>query len=1184
MRSEGDKSNSPDNAGNTAARHRKPLWLRLLKWTGITAGILILLVILVLGGAVWMLTPDRLTPLITDFSSDYLNAEVKARRVELSFWSTFPRVNLEVDNLEIISRALDHITPEERAMLPADADTLARITHFTGSVNLPMLINGSVNLYDVVVDGGELNLISLRKGVANYDIIPRTEQKEAAAEIPDISVNRFEITGNIPIRYFEATDSIDVTMHLLSTRLTGNAKPTYNLALEGNGSAHFARYFEMPIPSFGIDGGIRWSHDNPYALALNGISVSAGNLKVNMDADIAFGDTLEIQGFRLTAPDLRVSDAIDLIPDAYRGELARINTDVSLQLTVELLKPFRPQSSSLPTVKVLLRIPEGKATYDRMTLRTIKADIDADIDGADIDASVVRINDLQIIGQGMGFTLSGDITELLRDPRFEGDFRGGIELSCLPTILTDRLHASLAGMLTADTHIILRQSYLNRNSFHRIRATGTAKLNRFKVAMQRSHEILTAHRAGFRFGTNSRITTDSIRVDSLLTVAVTADSMQLDSKGMHMILRKVNANVATRNVATSFDTTSINPIGARIQANLAIFRSDSDSITVRIRDLQARGSLTRYNNEARRPLLTFDFDSKAMSYNDRLTRVSMRNGSVSLKMHPKSKPHMSRSVQLKFDSLAVLYPHLRVDSVFRMARDEARRLRRLQRDSLHIGRLRRNDGRTNIDFDVDNSVRDWLRWCDAHGSLKATSGRVFTPYFPIRNVLRDIDVEFTTDSVAINRTRYRMGRSDMLINGYISNITGAVTSTRSPLRVDLDIESDTLDINQAAEALFAGSAFAEKARKRHHMTITADDDESAEKSVAAHVKAGEKAAFIVPSNITAEFRLQASNVLYADIWFHRLTGVVGIFDGAVNLHRFGAYTAMGSMDITALYSAPDKKNLKFAAGLVVRKLNLHKFLHLMPEIDTIMPLLREVEGIITAEAALATDLDSMMDIKFHTLDAALKFSGDSLVLLDHKTFSTAAKWLLFKQKQRNMVEHMSVEAVIHNSQLELFPFMFDIDRYKLGVSGTSDLGDNYDYHIAVLKSPLPFKFGVNIKGHDGKMHFSLGKARFNEHAIASRRELTDTTRINLLEEIEKVFRFGVRSGKRNVSLEMPQLRFNPIEYEAPDTLTHADSLFFIREGVLPAPPDFNIGNAASDNGDKATKSGKRKKRKDKKTD
>ncbi len=1181
MKNEGVDTNSTIHAGKPAPGRRKPLWLRLLKWIGISAGVIVLLVILVLGGAVLMLSPDRLTPLVTDFSSQYLNAEVKARRVELSFWSTFPRVNLEVDGLEIISRSLRHISTEERAMLPADADTLARIAHFNGSVNLPMLLNGSVSLYNVEIDGGELNLVSLRKGVANYDIIPPTEQKEAAEEIPDISVNRFEIKGEIPIRYFEASDSIDVTLRLLSTRLTGDSKPTYNVALEGKGSARFARYLRIPIPAFGIDGGIRWSHDNPYALALDGFTVSAGNLQMSMDADIAFGDTLEIQGFRLKAPDLRISDAINLIPDSYRGELARLNTDISLQLAVELLKPFRPQSSSLPTVKVILKIPEGRASYDRLNLRSIKTDIVADIDGADLDASVIRINDLQVIGTGMGFSLCGDITELMRDARFEGEFRGGIDLGTLPSVLTDRLHASLAGMLTADTHIILRKSYLNRNGFHRIRAKGTAALSRFRLAMQRSPEILTTRHASFKFGTNSRISTDSLHIDSLLTIAMTSDSLRLDSRGMHMILRQVTTNVATRNVSASGDTTSINPIGARIRANSAIFRSDSDSITVRIRDMEAITSLTRYNNEARRPLLSFDFNSSAMSYNDRLTRLSLRESSVSLKMHPKNKPHMSRSVQLRFDSLATLYPHLRVDSVFRMARNEARRLRRLQRDSLHIGRLQRNNGRTNIDFDIDNSVRDWLRWCDARGSLKASSGRMFTPYFPISNTLKDIDVEFTTDSVALNRTTYRMGRSDMLITGYISNIIGAVTSTRSPLRVDLDIVSDTLDINQAAEALFAGSAFSEKAARHHHVAIATDDDETAEKSVAAHVKAGEKAAFIVPSNITAELRLKASNVLYSDIWFHRLTGVVGVFDGAVNLHRFGAYTAMGSMDITALYSAPDKKNLKFAAGLVVRKLNLHKFLHLMPEIDTIMPLLREVEGIITAEAAIATDLDSMMDIKFHTLDAALKFSGDSLVLLDHKTFSTAAKWLMFKQKQRNLVEHMSVEAIIHDSQLELFPFMFDIDRYKLGVSGTSNLGDNYDYHIAVLKSPLPFKFGVNIKGHDGKMHISLGKARFNEHAIASRRELTDTTRINLLEEIEKVFRFGVRSGKRNVSLEMPQLRFNPSEYEVADTLTHADSLFFIREGILPAPPGFHIDNPDAGAPDKASKRAKDKKRKNK---
>lgn len=43
-----------------------------------------------------------------------------------------------------------------------------------------------------------------------------------------------------------------------------------------------------------------------------------------------------------------------------------------------------------------------------------------------------------------------------------------------------------------------------------------------------------------------------------------------------------------------------------------------------------------------------------------------------------------------------------------------------------------------------------------------------------------------------------------------------------------------------------------------------------------------------------------------------------------------------------------------------------------------------------------------------------------------------SKWLFFKNKKRNMIDHMDVEVVVENSAIEIFPFMFDIDRYRLG--------------------------------------------------------------------------------------------------------------------------------------------------------
>lgn len=86
-----------------------------------------------------------------------------------------------------------------------------------------------------------------------------------------------------------------------------------------------------------------------------------------------------------------------------------------------------------------------------------------------------------------------------------------------------------------------------------------------------------------------------------------------------------------------------------------------------------------------------------------------------------------------------------------------------------------------------------------------------------------------------------------------------------------------------------------------------------------------------------------------------------------------------------------------------------------------MPLLSDISGIIQADIAATTAIDSQMNLDIPSLKAAVKISGDSLVLVNPETFKKIGKWLLFKHKERNVIDHMNVEMIVNNSQLELFP-------------------------------------------------------------------------------------------------------------------------------------------------------------------
>lgn len=233
-------------------------------------------------------------------------------------------------------------------------------------------------------------------------------------------------------------------------------------------------------------------------------------------------------------------------------------------------------------------------------------------------------------------------------------------------------------------------------------------------------------------------------------------------------------------------------------------------------------------------------------------------------------------------------------------------------------------------------------------------------------------------------------------------------------------------------------------------------------------------------------------------------------------------------------------------------MHIKEFINLIPAVDSLMPLLKDFDGVIDADIAATTEVDSCMNLILPSLEAAIKLSGENLVLLDAETFKTLSKWLMFKDKKRNVIPHMEVEMLVDNSTLELFPFVFDFDRYRLAVMGSNDLALNYKYHISVLKSPMPFKFGLNLSGNTDKMKVRLGKAKYKPDQAGETIAIVDTTRINLLKEIDRVFSRGAKAARLSglkVSRKPEKVTFE----EFNDTISHNDSIMFIEKGILPKP-------------------------------
>ena len=85
------------------------------------------------------------------------------------------------------------------------------------------------------------------------------------------------------------------------------------------------------------------------------------------------------------------------------------------------------------------------------------------------------------------------------------------------------------------------------------------------------------------------------------------------------------------------------------------------------------------------------------------------------------------------------------------------------------------------------------------------------------------------------------------------------------------------------------------------------------------------------------------------------------------------------------------------------------------------------------------------------------------------------------------------------------------------------------------------------------MKVRLGRAKYKPNQAGETIAIVDTTRINLLKEIDNVFRRGARNAR--LGALRPERKPANVNFdELGDTISHEDSIMFINQGLLPAPP------------------------------
>lgn len=1127
-------------------RRRRPVWLRILRGTGWVLLSLVVALVIICSAVVWVLSPEQLTPIIERVASKSLNADVRLGRAELTFWSSFPKIKVEIDGLDIVSRSLSGLPEHERAALPADADSVLSVAHFTGGVNLVHALAGKFTVYDVELNGPRLNLIQVNDTVSNFNIFPSSAPDTTSTPLPEITVNRFAITDARPFRYRSLADSVDVTVNLRTISLQGNDAPQYRLEMQTRIETPLLDDVSYETMRFSLDGRINWSAREPSQFNIDDLHfVLENDVDMTLSTSVDIAENLTFNRLDMALRNIRPANLVEHLPKGLRDGFRTLDTDMSADISARLLRPFViTDSITVPWVEATVSIPDCRFSFETIDFRRLSAEIKAEVNGDDINRSTVTVEKLTLNGNAINADLSATVTSLLDNPVLKGKFYGSVDFNRLPLIIKRRLGGKLTGRLDADTKFNLRLSDFSPRDFHKANIDGEINLRDLRYTSTDTLTRLYSHHARLAFGTDMTFRSDDHRVDSLLMVKINVDTAYMWDAGIETRIKSLRAGFGASNVVSSSDTTQINPFGGAVHLADFFCYSADDSVRVRMRDIGGFASLLRYKGEARVPLLALRLSAGRMRLAQPAYMTSLTGAKLDVTAHlrprRRTRSRGAGNVEAGREALRALSAS---DSLGQTLRGRLLRLTAEQLDSAGV---------EVMDFNVDNSIRSLLRRWNLHGTMQATKGSLRLPRMRLRNNFTDLDLNFNTDSVELRSLNYRFGHSDFRVQGLVSNIRQALSTRRpGPVKVDFDIESDSINVNEIVRILAGAGGEASSGAD----AALADEwarEELAEIENADSLPDSITGPILIPVNIDATLDVHACKVIYSDLLLDDFAGRLLIYHGMVNLHNLSANTEVGNLNVSALYSAPTADKINFGMAMDLHNFHIARLPQVVPAIDSIVPMMHYLSGVVNAQIAVTSDITPDMYFDIPTLKAAMQFSGDSLVVFDNNTFRSLSKWLMFKDKKRNMIDHLNIEMTVSDGILNLYPFIVNIDRYKLGVMGYNDLDFNLNYHIAVLKSPIPFKFGINIKGTPAHTKIRLGGAKFKEKMVAQRDSIAANTRISLLSEINGAFRRGLRAARLG-PLRIQGSADSSYMQAPEERFSAADSAVMIKEGLIEVP-------------------------------
>ena len=330
-------------------------------------------------------------------------------------------------------------------------------------------------------------------------------------------------------------------------------------------------------------------------------------------------------------------------------------------------------------------------------------------------------------------------------------------------------------------------------------------------------------------------------------------------------------------------------------------------------------------------------------------------------------------------------------------------------------------------------------------------------------VIPEIDFAYTNRECKIEQSKIIIGNSDFALTGELRNI-GRWLREKGTLEGEMTFISEQTDANELLALLSADQGSEEEAPAAE--ATRQEGDEAIEEATEP---------FLVPTNVNLTLNTQIKKAHLFNQTATNLGGRIYVKDGTLVLEEMGFICNAAKLQLTAMYRTPRRNHIYVGFDYHMLDVNIQELVNMIPQIDSMMPMLRSFKGEAEFHLAAETYTNAQYQIKPSTIRGAASIFGKDLVVLDNETFSTISKLLMFSKKTENRVDSISAEMTIYKKEIDVYPFCVSIDNYMVALGGRHNLDMTFNYDVNVLS---PIYLGVNVSGNLDDLDIKLAPCKF----------------------------------------------------------------------------------------------------------